>query len=192
MGKVCSEVHPHSLIQALSISPGGRNVLDIPQKNCFNFKMTFGGFFSWLQKECKLTCFNFFLPTKAKQAYSLKNKQTKKQFFKKWTPTMPARNTVYQLFLSCERRLGEKRLSCAEKNGLTILRSFKSQPLAGLSGNGGDQKTQSMPSGRISCFPRAVFLEPCQAKRVTSASFLFLSCQGLRDCPPTHYPRDIR
>lgn len=38
--------------------------------------------------------------------------------------------------------------------------------------------TQSVPFGGADCFPEAVFMESWQRKCVTSASFLFLSCQG--------------
>lgn len=42
---------------------------------------------------------------------------------------MPVRNTVYQLSLSQEGQLGEKRLSCAENGSLMTIRLFKSRPL---------------------------------------------------------------
>lgn len=45
------------------------------------------------------------------------------------TPTMPVRNTVYQLSLSQEGQLGEKRLWCAENGSLMTIRLFKSRPL---------------------------------------------------------------
>lgn len=48
---------------------------------------------------------------------------------------MPEKNIVYQLFLSCDARVGEKRLSCTENSGLAMLSSFRSRPLARLSGN---------------------------------------------------------
>ena len=42
---------------------------------------------------------------------------------------MPVRNTVYQLSLSQEGQLGEKRLWCAENGNLMTIRLFKSRPL---------------------------------------------------------------